>query len=221
VEIVGVRPSPIRLLEGFSGYLLIDGYKAYGKVCAENGLTAVGCWAHVRRKFDEAIKAQGPARPEKRKASLAGVAMAKIQQLYRIERETKALSAEERQRIRQERALPLLDDIRRWLDEHLPIVPQRSALGKAINYAHKQWPKLTVYAEDGRLRMDNNLVENAIRPFVIGRRTFFVLRHRQWHERQCHSLQPDRDCKGEWHRALRLSPNRLHRAAPGNLGRGD
>jgi len=163
---------PIRLLEGFSGYLLTDGYEAYGRVCAEYGLTPVGCWAHVRRKFDEAIKAQGLLRSQKRKASLAGVAMAKIQQLYRIERETKVLSAEERQRVRQERAIPLLADIRTWLDDHLPIVPPRSALGKAMNYAHKQWPKLIVYVEDGRLRIDNNLTENAIRPFVIGRKNF-------------------------------------------------
>lgn len=74
------------------------------------------------------------------------------------------LPAEERQRVRQVRALPLLADIRSWLDEHLPIVPPRSALGKAMNYAHKQWPKLIVFVEDGRLRIDNNLTENAIRP---------------------------------------------------------
>lgn len=163
---------PIRLLEELSGYLLTDGYEAYGKVCVEYGLTTVGCWAHVRRTFDEAIKAQGLLGPKKREASLAGVALAKIQQLYRIERETKTLYAEERQRIRQERALPLLEDIRCWLDEYLPIVPPRSPLGKAMNHAHKQWSKLTVYVADGRLRIDNNLTENAIRPFVIGRTIF-------------------------------------------------
>jgi transposase len=163
---------PMRLLEGFTGYLQTDGYDGYNRVCAEQGLVAVGCWAHVRRKFDEAIKAQGLLGPEKRKASLAGIAMAKIQRLYRIERATRALSVNERQRVRQQRALPLLDELRRWLDEHLAVVPPRSALGKAMNYTHKQWPKLIVYLEDGRLRMDNNLVENAIRPFVIGRKNF-------------------------------------------------
>ena len=61
---------------------------------------------------------------------------------------------------------------RESIGQHLPVVPPRSALGKAMNYAHKQWPKLIVYTEDGRLRMDNNLVENAIRPFVIGRKNF-------------------------------------------------
>ena len=94
------------------------------------------------------------------------------QQLYRIERETRVLSAEERQRVRQERAKPLLEDIRAWLDTHLPIVPPSSALGKAMNYAHKQWLKLIAYVEDGRLRIDNNLTENAIRPFVIGRKNW-------------------------------------------------
>lgn len=163
---------PIRLLEGFSGYLVTDGYEGYGKVCAEYGLTAAGCWAHVRRKFDEALKAQGLLGPAKRKGSLAGVAMARIQQLYRIERETKSLPADERQRVRQARAAPLLDEIRAWLDEHLLIVPPRSALGKAMYYADRQWPKLTVYLADGRLPIDNNLTENAIRPFVIGRKNF-------------------------------------------------
>jgi transposase len=153
---------PIQLPEGFCGYLLSDGHEAYGKVSAEYGLRAVGCWAHVRRKFDEAIKAQGLLSPEKRKASLAGAAMPKIQQRYRIERETTTLSAEERQRVCRERASPLFEDIRYWLDEHLPIVPPCSALGKAMNCAHKQWPKLSVYVEDRRLLIDNNLTENAI-----------------------------------------------------------
>ena len=163
---------PIRLLHGFCGYLQTDGYEGYSKVCAEQGLTAVGCWAHARRKFDEALKAQSVLTLEKQKKSLAAVALAKIQALYRIERDIKTLPPEERHRIRSLRSKPLLDELRIWLDQHIPIVPPRSALGKAMNYTHKQWPKLTVFIEDGRLRMDNNLVENAIRPFVIGRKNF-------------------------------------------------
>ncbi len=100
------------------------------------------------------------------------MALKKIRALYRIERDIKALPAEERLRIRVLRSKPLLEEMRIWLDKHLPIVPPKSALGKAMNYTHKQWPKLLVYIEDGRLRMDNNLVENAIRPFVIGRKNF-------------------------------------------------
>jgi transposase len=163
---------PIRLLHGFCGYLQTDGYEGYAKVCAEQSLTAVDCWVHARRKFDEALKAQQLLSPEKQKNSLAAVALAKIQALYRIEREIKSLLPDERQRIRHLRSKPLLRELRTWLDQHIPIVPPRSALGKAMNYANKQWPKLIVYLEDGRLRMDNNLVENAIRPFVIGRKNF-------------------------------------------------
>jgi transposase len=82
------------------------------------------------------------------------------------------LEPEERRRIRALRSKPLLDELRTWLDQQLPIVPPRSALGKAMNYTDKQWPKLIVYLKDGRLGMDNNLVENVIRSFVIGRKNF-------------------------------------------------
>ena len=163
---------PVRLLQGFSGYLQTDGYEGYAKVCAENDLIALGCWAHVRRKFDEARKAQPAMNSKKQKKSLAAAALKRIQVLYRIERDIKTLPPEERLRIRTLRSKPLLDEMRLWLDKHLPIVPPTSALGKAMNYTHKQWPKLIVYTEDGRLRIDNNLVENAIRPFVIGRKNF-------------------------------------------------
>ena len=163
---------PLRLLEGFKGYLQTDGYEAYARVCAEYNLTAVGCWAHARRKFDEAIKAQGLLSAEKQKDALGAIALAKIQQLYRIEREIKSLDHEARYEIRQRRSAPLLNAFRQWLDEHLPIVPPRSALGKAMQYAHKQWDKLTAYTQDGRLKIDNNLTENAIRPFVIGRKNW-------------------------------------------------
>lgn len=163
---------PIRLLDDFAGYLQTDAYEGYNAVINNNGITPLGCWAHVRRKFDKALKAQASVSPEKRRASLAADALRKIQALYRIEREGKSFSNEERQSIRQQRSVPLLDDFRIWPDQHIPIVPPRSALGKAMQYAHKQWPKLTVYTRDGRLRIDNNLTENAIRPFVIGRKNF-------------------------------------------------
>jgi transposase len=162
---------PLRLLEGFSGALQTDGYEAYGQVCAERGLTAVGCWAHVRRKFDEALRVTS-VNPEKRRDALAAAALTRVQALYRIERETRTLPAPERQRIRAARSQSLLADFRAWLDAQLPLVPPQSALGKALHYAHRQWPKLTVYITDGRLRIDNNLTENAIRPFVVGRKNW-------------------------------------------------
>ena len=79
---------------------------------------------------------------------------------------------EERYRVRQEKAKPLLETIRTWLDQVLPTVPPESLTGKALYYLHNQWPKLIRYLEDGRLSIDNNAVENAIRPFVLGRKAW-------------------------------------------------
>jgi len=128
--------------------------------------------AHARRKFDEALKAQGKMDPEKQKQTLAAVGLRQIQALYRIEREIRLLSVDQRYAIRQSRSRPLLQALRLWLDEKIPLVPPKSALGKALNYSDKQWDRLTVYIEDGRLRIDNNLTENAIRPFVVGRKAW-------------------------------------------------
>ena len=98
--------------------------------------------------------------------------MRRIQLLYQIERKARNLTSEQRYDKRQQRSLQILNDFRKWLDQHLLVVPPKSALGKAMNYADKQWPKLTTYTLDGRLRIDNNLTENAIRPFVIGRKNY-------------------------------------------------
>ncbi len=98
--------------------------------------------------------------------------MRRIQLLYQIERKIKNETCEQRHALRQQCSLPILNDLRKWLDTHLLVVPPKSALGKAMNYADKQWPKLTTYTLDGRLRIDNNLTENSIRPFVIGRKNW-------------------------------------------------
>jgi len=163
---------PMRLLDDFKGYLQTDGYSGYDKVCANNQLIQLGCWAHARRKFDEALKAQKPKTLQQKKASLAATGLQRIQLLYQIERKAKKLEPQERYAMRQERSVPILNDLRTWLDTHLPVVPPQSALGKAMNYTDRQWPKLITYTLDGRLCIDNNLCENAIRPFVIGRKNF-------------------------------------------------
>jgi len=159
---------PIALLGEYAGYLQIDGYEGYNKVCAQNDITPLACMAHVRRKFDQAIQVQGTLK--NRKVSLAQQALQRIQLLYRIEKQAKGMSDAQRRELRQSRVVPVLDGLRDWLDQHLPVVVKQSALGKAMHYMDKQWPRLTVYTEDGRLKIDNNLCENAIRPFVIGRK---------------------------------------------------
>ena len=161
---------PLRLLDGFRGYLQTDAYEGYGAVCRANKLTSVGCMAHARRKFDEALKAQSSVDPSKQKSTLAAMALKQIQALYRIEREIKLLTSDEIKHARQARSVPVLNELKAWLDANIIVVPPRSTLGKAMNYLNKQWDKLTVYTTDGRLRIDNNLCENAVRPFVMGRK---------------------------------------------------
>ena len=162
---------PLRLLEGFKGYLQTDGYEGYNAAVKANSLIQLGCWAHARRKFDEAIKAQGKKKG-KPKVGKAIKGMSFIQKLYRIEKLTKEMETAERTAYRKEHAVPILDEMREWLDSSLPQVPPTSLVGKALNYLHNQWSKLTIYVEDGRLNIDNNLAENAIRPFVIGRKNW-------------------------------------------------
>jgi transposase len=157
-----------RLLAGFTGYLQTDGYDGYNAAVAENHLIHVGCMAHARRKFSEAIKAQG--KTKKRGKAHRGLTL--IQKLYKIEKQARKLTPEKRHQHRQRYAKPVLDEMRVWLDQSLPQVPPSSATGKALHYLHNEWDKLIRYLDDGRLEIDNNAAENAIRPFVIGRKNW-------------------------------------------------
>lgn len=153
----------VDFLDGFSGYLQVDGYAGYGMTQAQ----LVGCWAHVRRKFKEAETAQ-----PKGKTGKANWALNQIQKLYRIETLYKDSTPAQRQRQRQVHSGPLLDELRRWLEKSQQHVPPQSSLGKAISYSLNQWPNLVLYLEDGRLSIDNNRAERAIKPFVIGRKNW-------------------------------------------------
>ncbi len=159
---------PKRLLDGFKGYLQTDGYDGYNAVVAVNGLTHIGCMAHARRRFSDAVKAQG--KNKQRGKAHRGLVL--IQKLYRVEKQARKFKPEARHDHRQRHARPVLDELRTWLDEALPQVPPTSATGKALNYLHREWPKLIAYLEDGRLKIDNNGAENAIRPFVLGRKNW-------------------------------------------------
>ena len=159
---------PQRLLEGFQGYLQTDGYDGYNAAVTQGKLTHVGCWAHVRRKFTEAVKAQG----KKKKKGKAHRGLALIQKLYKVERQARLLTDTERAAYRKQHAQPVLDKLCDWLETTLPQVPPKTSLGKALNYLHDEWDKLMVYLEDGRIMIDNNGAENAIRPFVVGRKNW-------------------------------------------------
>ena len=156
---------PRRLLEGYQGAILVDGYEAYNGVCRGPSILRLGCWAHARRKFVEANRAS-------KKSTKAAYGLKLINQLYAIERLGKAMTGDERYRLRQDNAQPVLDKLQIWQMQTQPIVPPKLALGKALTYLHNQWPRLIRYLKDGRYPIDNNRVENAIRPFAIGRKNW-------------------------------------------------
>ena len=160
---------PRRLLEGYRGILLSDGYEAYDVLARSAALVHAGCMAHARRRFEDARKVQSNAE------SRAAIALDYIGQLYAIERSLKEREPAEKLALRQERSAPLMARLHDWLLDLAPQVLPQSALGKAVHYALKQWPKLSVFLEYPVVPLDNNRCENAIRPFVTGEKILAVL----------------------------------------------
>lgn len=156
-----------RLLQGFTGTLMTDGYKPYRQVAKANGITHLCCWAHSRRKFIDAQKAQ-----PKGKTGKADMAISFIAKLYAAERQTKTRDAVTRHQTRQQISVPVLKQFHQWLIKSQQQVPPKTVLGKAVNYTLEYWPELSRYIENGEWPIDNNPAENAIRPFVIGRKAW-------------------------------------------------
>ena len=154
------------------GALMTDGYEPYNAIAQTNGLVHLGCWAHCRRYFNDALQAlpkdrRGPDQLSARFIDLIG-------QLYRVEAlaRQRGVGAQELHQLRQRDSVPVLAQIESLLVSHLHGVLPASLLGKALYYLSGQWSKLTRYVEDGRYPIDNNPCENAIRPFVVGRRNW-------------------------------------------------
>ncbi|HSO58431.1 MAG TPA: IS66 family transposase [Paenisporosarcina sp.] len=158
---------PTRFLQGFKGKLQVDGYKGYEGL---PNVTLSGCWAHVRRKFDQAQKAAPPKLGGQ--LTLAEQSLQKIGALYRIEKTIALLDSEQRLKIRQEQSLPLVEAYFAWLKMIRPQVLPKSKFGEAIQYTLNQQKKLMEPFKDGRLDLDNNLAERSIKPFVIGRKNW-------------------------------------------------
>ena len=160
---------PRRFLAWFKGYLHVDGYAGYNALQSVD-ITLVGCWAHARRKFDEALKVL-PL--DKRKSPVAArEGLDFCNELFAIEKELRDVTCEERYRLRQERSLPVVEAFLSWLKYQSPRVLPKSAFGQAIAYCLNQWDKLTAFLKDGRLELDNNRGERSIKPFVIGRKNW-------------------------------------------------
>lgn len=157
---------PETLLADYRGALMADGYEGYEPVCRAQGLVRLGCWVHARRKFVDVSKSS------KKKNGQAAYAIKMIAKLYAIEKPLQSSNVESRYAERLERSKPIIDKLKIWLDETRPKVPPKSTLGKAMHYLDHQWPRLVRYLEDGCYPIDNNPVENAIRPFAIGRKNW-------------------------------------------------
>jgi transposase len=161
------REGPKECLKDFTGYLQTDGWHIYEELFGRRqGVTLLHCWAHARRKFDEAL-----GNDRKR----AEWALTEIQKLYAIERKAREerLSEEAILALRQKEAVPILDLLKEWmLKEYTSGVLPESKIGKAINYSLQRWNRLCIYTTHGKLQIDNNLVENDIRAMAVGRKNY-------------------------------------------------
>lgn len=163
---------PMRLLDEYKGYLQSDAYGGYNAAAKRDGVIHVGCLDHARRKFIEAVKAQHAIVGGER--GLAPEALLIIRKVYAIEKLAREarMTPEQRHALRDDRARPIWDELRAWLDRNRNAAPPLSLTGKAIGYLADEWSKLVRYLDDGRLEVSNVLCENAIRPFVVGRKAW-------------------------------------------------
>ena len=162
------RDGPARWLAGFTGYLQADAYGGYDGIFHQENVTEVACWAHARRKFYDAQDSDGQRAAEM---------LALIGELYAIEREAQELSDALRLAVRQQRSLPVLAQIKTWLNAAGEVVLPRSPLGAALTYAQNQWTALTTYTTQGFLNIDNNASERALKRVAIGRKNWLFAGH--------------------------------------------
>lgn len=153
---------PIAHLAGFIGVLQVDGYGGYRVLAERNSVALAFCWAHVRRRFFE-LAASGPA-------PIASEALRYIASLYHIENEIRGRSADERRQVRQEKSRPILQAFEPWLRAKLALISQKTKLAEAIRYALSRWDGLCRFIDDGRVDIDSNVVERAIRPIALNRK---------------------------------------------------
>lgn len=159
------KQHPQQMLKDFKGYLQTDGYPVYNYFKQKEGITVLHCMAHARRMFFEAMQND---------QTRAQYALAQFGLLYDIERKAKiqSLPANALMHLRQREALPVLLSFEQWMKQQYIKVPPKSAIAKALQYSLERWKELNVYTTDGRLNIDNNPVENSIRPVAVGRKNY-------------------------------------------------
>lgn len=153
---------PAAHLRGFTGVLQVDGYAGFEQLTASGDIRLAACWAHARRKFHEIEQATG--------SPIAAEALRRIAGLYAVEKTIRGCSPDERQRVRTVQTKPLIDELKAWMERELYRVPPRGGLADAIRYALTRWPALCRFLDDGRIEIDSNTIERAIRPIALGRK---------------------------------------------------
>jgi hypothetical protein len=159
------REGPQSILANYKGYLQTDGYQVYDEFADQGGITLLNCMAHARRKFHDALS------NDKDRASHV---LSEMQKLYAIERhlsETKIVGVDKIE-YRKQNAIPILKELGLWMQKTYPQVLPSTAIGKAIAYSLSRWDKLSLYATTDILGIDNNPVENSIRPVTVGRKNY-------------------------------------------------
>jgi transposase len=155
---------PKQHLSSFSGTLQADGYAGFDQIYEAGGIKEAACWAHVRRKFYDLVEAH--------KSKTAETALERIAELYAVEKEIRGRSSEERREIRNLRSRPLLESFKQWLEETLEKLSRKSDTAIAVRYALGRWEALMRYCDDGKLEIDNNAAERALRVVALGRKNF-------------------------------------------------
>lgn len=157
--------AALLILENFKGYLQTDGYAGYKTYGKKSDVTHLGCWAHARREFEKALD------NDKQKAQYV---LVEIQKLYAVERKAKEqkLNPEEIKELRLQESLPIINELGKWMALQIKLSLPKSQIGKALTYSQSRWDNLSVYLLDGNLQIDNNLIENAIRPVALGRKNY-------------------------------------------------
>jgi transposase len=155
---------PAAHLRNYKGILQADGYAGFNKLYAQGGIVEAACWAHVRRKFHDLYQAH--------RSPIAKEALERIAQLYGIEQDIRGRSPAERADVRQARSRPLLERMHAWLKATLATLSQKSDVAVAIRYALERWSALLRFCEDGRVEMDNNAAERALRAVALGRKNY-------------------------------------------------
>jgi len=158
------------LFDGFSGYMQTDGYAGYNIVANREEVSQLGCWAHARRRFADILKSSvSDAASKKYAKELVDI----VAKLYKIEKEIKNDPPDKKKSIRGKKSVQIIKDIQEWCDEHfLNAHAIGGSIARAFTYLKNQLPKLSIYTEDGRLNIDNNIAENHVRPIAIGRKNW-------------------------------------------------